>query len=107
MNAEECRKISNTYWKLAEEEVKMYEQITHTPYHTPINISSQLTAIINARIETACIFGKTIVECDLYECTDFQGWQIRDMLPYLRWYYKKDGFNFTMNNCTVTIDWRI
>ena len=105
MNAEECRNMSKSYWELTEEQVKRYESIEHTPYHTPINISAELTDIINRNILAACLSGKTKVDVDLFNRTNFQGWQIRDMLPYLRWYYKKDGFGFAMNDCEVTIDW--
>lgn len=107
MNAEECRNISKSYWELTEEQVKRYESIEHTPYHTPINISAELTVIINRNIRLACLCGKTKVDVNLFNSTKFQGWQIRDMFPYLRWYYMKDGFRFEMDNrCNVTIDWK-
>lgn len=105
MTADECRNKSKSYWELTEEQVKRYERIEYTPYYTPINIAELLTDIINTRIQQACDAGKTKVDIDLYSSTSFQGWQINDMLPYLRWYYMKDGFDFTMYGCDVTVDW--
>ena len=107
MRAEECRNMSNKYWHLTDEQVKAYERIEHTPYNTPINISECLTDILNAKINYSCKMGKTAIEVNLLSQTKFQGWQIRDMEPYLRWYYMKDGFNFTMYGCDVTIDWSV
>lgn len=103
--AEEYRNKSKLYWMLTDEEVHKYEKITFTPYYTELNISEELKSAISKKMELACEQGKTRVTVDLFSVTSFQGRQIKDMMPYLRWYYMKDGFNFTMRDCVVTIDW--
>ncbi len=109
MTAYEALKLSEKAkqinWLLSEENIKWYESLTAKPYGTEYNISSLLTAIINSKIQKTCKNGGTMVSLNLYNITDLQGWQIRQMQPYLQWYYMRDGYTFDMGECVVTISW--
>lgn len=105
MTAEQCRNKSSRFWELADEQVKAYEKVEYKPYYETINAAECLTDIINKAIRSTCETGETFVTVNLYCSTSLQGWQIRKMTPYLQWYYRKDGFGFTMDDCIVTVDW--
>ena len=105
MTAEEARKQSQNYWQLSENEIKAYEKMEAKPYGEPINISRCLIRMIDSAIENACNHGKLETDINLFNGNSLQGWQIAQMKPYLRWYYMKQGYKFTMYGCDVTISW--
>lgn len=108
MTAEEARNLKDTSWQLSEQAIKMFEQLEYTPYYTPVNISKVLTAVIDDRIKYACKAGESVTKIRLFNYTDFQGWQIEKMMPYLKWYYMKDGYKFKhIENTLVEISWEV
>ena len=105
MTAEQCRNKSSRFWELTDEQVKAYEKVEYNIYRTRLNAAEWLTGIINKEIYCTCEIGKTSVSVNLSNESSVPDSIIRKMTPYLQWYYRKDGFGFTMDDCIVTVDW--
>lgn len=109
MNVDDAKKATQDFidsgWKLTPEQIKKYKSFEYKPYNTWINASKHFISKLEAAIKETATKGETQITRDLFNISDFQGWQCREIAPYIVYYFKDKGFEVTRKDTTITVKW--